>query len=174
MNFQENLERLIKAWESFHSNLPNGEYKGLGEMRAAVYCIKKIPPQHTQNEGQRRVSLVEGAVSPGSDICLCGHLPEEHALGYSCWKCECRKYRIGRSNPVDGVHTTATTQGASTTAWACEVHNGSVGANYPQDCDWPTCGCDPYATKVIEALQEGGWHTAQGSATGENAPDGKL
>lgn len=22
----------------------------------------------------------------------------------------------------------------------------------PQDCDWPTCGCDHYANKVIEAL----------------------
>jgi hypothetical protein len=27
----------------------------------------------------------------------------------------------------------------------------------PQDCDWPFCGCDPHATKVIEALQEMGW-----------------
>lgn len=26
----------------------------------------------------------------------------------------------------------------------------------PQDCDWPVCGCDPHATKVIEALQESG------------------
>lgn len=24
----------------------------------------------------------------------------------------------------------------------------------PQDCDWPTCGCDPAADKVIEALIE--------------------
>jgi hypothetical protein len=24
----------------------------------------------------------------------------------------------------------------------------------PQDCDWPFCGCDPHATKVIEALDE--------------------
>lgn len=26
----------------------------------------------------------------------------------------------------------------------------------PQVCDWPMCGCDPYADKVIEALQESG------------------
>lgn len=31
---------------------------------------------------------------------------------------------------------------------------GSVGANLPQDCNWPICGCDPYAGKVIAALQE--------------------
>lgn len=29
-------------------------------------------------------------------------------------------------------------------------------ADPPQDCDWPVCGCDPYADKVIEALQESG------------------
>jgi flagellar biosynthesis/type III secretory pathway protein FliH len=27
-------------------------------------------------------------------------------------------------------------------------------ADPPQDCDWPTCGCDDYASKVIAALQE--------------------
>lgn len=26
----------------------------------------------------------------------------------------------------------------------------------PQDCDWPFCGCDPYASKVIEVLEESG------------------
>lgn len=26
----------------------------------------------------------------------------------------------------------------------------------PADCDWPVCGCDPYASKVIAALQESG------------------
>ena len=27
----------------------------------------------------------------------------------------------------------------------------------PMDCDWPVCGCDPAATKVIESLLESGW-----------------
>jgi ribosomal protein L37AE/L43A len=26
----------------------------------------------------------------------------------------------------------------------------------PADCDWPVCGCDPYADKVIAALEESG------------------
>jgi hypothetical protein len=26
----------------------------------------------------------------------------------------------------------------------------------PQECDWPVCGCDDYATRVIESLQESG------------------
>lgn len=33
---------------------------------------------------------------------------------------------------------------------------GTAGGNNPADCDWPVCGCDAYATKVLEALQESG------------------
>ena len=28
----------------------------------------------------------------------------------------------------------------------------------PADCNWPFCGCDEHANKVIEALQESGWN----------------
>ncbi|MCA6114292.1 hypothetical protein J6524_05025 [Bradyrhizobium sp. WSM 1738] len=27
----------------------------------------------------------------------------------------------------------------------------------PGECNWPDCGCDPYATKVVESLLEQGW-----------------
>lgn len=32
----------------------------------------------------------------------------------------------------------------------------------PGDCDWPGCGCDPHATKVIESLLEQGWSGPRG------------
>lgn len=34
---------------------------------------------------------------------------------------------------------------------------GTISTDPPQDCDWPFCGCDHHATKVLEALQECGW-----------------
>ncbi len=37
--------------------------------------------------------------------------------------------------------------------WECKAKKT---ADPPQDCDWPTCGCDRYADRVIEALQESG------------------
>lgn len=40
-------------------------------------------------------------------------------------------------------------------AWECAARK-NIGANDPQDCDWPVCGCDPHADKVIEALDESG------------------
>jgi hypothetical protein len=40
--------------------------------------------------------------------------------------------------------------------WKCKARSANTGANDPQDCDWPTCGCDPHADRVIEALQESG------------------
>src|SRR5947209_12820951 len=39
-------------------------------------------------------------------------------------------------------------------AWQCKARSANTGANDPQDCDWPVCGCDPHADKVIEALEE--------------------
>jgi hypothetical protein len=37
--------------------------------------------------------------------------------------------------------------------WKCKAQRT---ADPPQDCDWPVCGCDPYADKVIATLQEAG------------------
>src|SRR6266481_8609479 len=41
------------------------------------------------------------------------------------------------------------------TAWKCMGRKQSL----PElgECNWPDCGCDPYATKIIESLLEQGW-----------------
>jgi hypothetical protein len=49
-------------------------------------------------------------------------------------------------------------------AFKCKARSANMGANDPQECDWPVCGCDPHADKVIEALQESGHLVASGSA----------
>lgn len=38
--------------------------------------------------------------------------------------------------------------------WKCRANRT---ADPPQDCDWPSCGCDPYADRVIGAIQESGF-----------------
>lgn len=38
--------------------------------------------------------------------------------------------------------------------WFCKARAGNMGHHESQDCDWPVCGCDPHADKVIESLQE--------------------
>lgn len=38
----------------------------------------------------------------------------------------------------------------------CAARAANHGAGDPPECDWPVCGCDAYADKVIEALQERG------------------
>ena len=46
---------------------------------------------------------------------------------------------------------------AAIKTWTCAARRqGTAGGNDPADCGWPTCGCDPYATKVIDALEESG------------------
>lgn len=44
-----------------------------------------------------------------------------------------------------------------TTAWECAARlQGTAGGNYPADCNWPMCQCDPYANEVVKALYEAG------------------
>lgn len=38
--------------------------------------------------------------------------------------------------------------------WECKARK--YAGPDPQDCDWPVCGCDSHADKVIEALEESG------------------
>lgn len=45
---------------------------------------------------------------------------------------------------------------ASEPEWKCAARGSNMGAGDPQECDWPGCGCDPYADKVIAALGEAG------------------
>lgn len=46
--------------------------------------------------------------------------------------------------------------GARDRYFVCGARNSSMGAATPADCDWPVCGCDPYAGSVIGALDEAG------------------
>ncbi len=42
--------------------------------------------------------------------------------------------------------------------WECAAHKQDTdGGNEPADCDWPLCGCDPAANKVLDALNEHGF-----------------
>lgn len=53
--------------------------------------------------------------------------------------------------------------------WSCKAQ---ASTDPPQDCDWPFCGCDPQAEKVIDAIEESGRYVpAKASAPPE---DGRL
>lgn len=54
-----------------------------------------------------------------------------------------------------GVSRTETDQ-PDERRYSCQAIEGRTDANDPQDCGWPTCGCDSKANRVIEALEESG------------------
>lgn len=41
-------------------------------------------------------------------------------------------------------------------SWKCGARQRNIGPEV-QDCDWPVCGCDPYASKVLDAIAESGF-----------------
>lgn len=40
--------------------------------------------------------------------------------------------------------------------WKCAVRSVNLGANTPQDCDYPFCGCSPEATHALGVAGESG------------------
>lgn len=40
-------------------------------------------------------------------------------------------------------------------AWECAARKQSLPE--PADCNWPFCGCDPHAARVLEAVSESGF-----------------
>jgi hypothetical protein len=68
----------------------------------------------------------------------------------------------GKHGDFADVSLTALTPASS--AVCAARSQGSAGGNDPADCDWPFCGCDPHADKVLAALQECGWSTPASSA----------
>lgn len=65
---------------------------------------------------------------------------------------------LTRKDAIDAVKciTELRAQISDPVSFKCGARHANTGANDPAECDWPVCGCDPYATKVIEALQESG------------------
>lgn len=49
---------------------------------------------------------------------------------------------------------------------ACAAkRQGSAGGNDAADCNWPFCGCDPHADKVIAAIEESGFRIVPAEPT---------
>lgn len=49
--------------------------------------------------------------------------------------------------------------------WECKARKSHT-AFSPAECNWPFCGCDPYADKVMDALQESGIPLSNGTREG--------
>lgn len=62
--------------------------------------------------------------------------------------------------------------GSGTDRAGCKARNANMGANDPQDCDWPFCDCDPAANRVIAGLQEAGLQIVRLDAHAGGGGDG--
>lgn len=60
---------------------------------------------------------------------------------------------IGMPWDIGGMPQPTTPQPAA--GWTCLARKQSLPE--PAECNWPDCGCDPHAMKVIESLVEQGW-----------------
>lgn len=78
-----------------------------------------------------------------------GHDSSEKRDAVMCPMCRCR-------TPLETWEklSAQAPQLGETQRWQCAARRQALPE--PGECNWPACGCDPYADKVIEALQESG------------------
>lgn len=106
---------------------------------------------------------------------FCGALPRSTGR-FSYWSIHCANDECGVHVETTGatlddssqLWNTRSAPSVDAAGWTCKA----LRSTFPEqvDCDWPNCGCDPAASKVIEALQEQGMlreSTAAPSATGK-------
>lgn len=117
------------------------------------------PPQEVQQ------SIADMEFARDSHRQWAEHLEAHVASGMPCAECDGKPYKLDATHErewvakydrvldiLEAACTSASPARASARdEWKCRANRT---ADPPQDCDWPLCGCDPYAEKVVAALQE--------------------
>ncbi len=89
---------------------------------------------------------------------FCGQTSASKVVGgvmddYTWVECICGASGPESSSPETSAALWNKRAAPETSAFRCKANRT---ADPPQDCDWPHCGCDPKADKVLEALSEEG------------------
>jgi len=143
-----------------------------------LLMIAERSPDYDETAGQRidriRKRLdsmtTKDTHAPASEELLpcpfCGGEAKMHMSGMTgngvairCTKCEASTARTGNWSAAMFVEkwNTRAQMAATQQKWECAARKqGTGGGNDPVDCNWPVCGCDPHADKVINALEESG------------------
>lgn len=149
---------------------------GIEELNAVIGLLNlNAKPQVIKDYATRRLDdllvMRDRATAPRPELAPAHEIdPESRGMSApehsaDCW---CRPALAEREAPPDlapqPVGDLLDVTVGTGKVWMCAARNADVGANDPQDCDWPFCGCDEHADKVIAALQECGWGKVAGGA----------
>jgi hypothetical protein len=111
------------------------------------------------SEGKTRIPALEGT-------------PEEIANYKEAFRMMHSPDWIKNSIPMDAAaenYTREASELQEAQQWKCGARQRNIGPEI-QDCDWPVCGCDPYASKVLDAIEEGGFKIVRDEARDHQAP----
>jgi len=148
--YRTNNERLHAEREA--------EKQQVAALQARLTAIPSDWRETVQRERDRAQAIIH-AVGIGLPISwgmyLKNGVPDVEAITADARKTQAQLDEL--QGPAGGAHGGQTEPPQSTgsqPSFKCQARQGQ--ADPPQDCDWPMCGCDPYADKVIAALQESG------------------
>lgn len=90
-------------------------------------------------------------VSLADELRKLGEQLKDSYCGHQMGHCTCQ---TGRNQAAKELSALLAQHAVAEPPWKCKANRT---ADPPQDCDWPGCGCDPYANKVLEAIEESGF-----------------
>lgn len=93
-----------------------------------------------------------------------GHRDPHGSLYNQCEQAPCA-WCSESKDAIEALLQPATTHECKARKSACDP---------PQDCDWPFCGCDPVADRVIEAIEDSGRYVPKSHLTGTQGKDGDV
>jgi len=82
-----------------------------------------------------------------------------------------KRLGVALGHIADGTRGRALPAREQPTLFECKARAGKT--DPPQDCDWPFCGCDPKAERVLEAIRESGLKLVREQPTQERR-EGKV
>lgn len=144
------VEACAEDWLNWDQRMPAKHYAALYK---AMLSAAPTPPPAQQQGGGDAADL---AILVKRLIRALKKYDQTHPLIDTAIDYLCRRDMQG--SPLREAQPSPSVEvGDAPTRFECAARKqGTAGGNDPAECDWPMCGCDPYADKVIAALQESG------------------
>jgi hypothetical protein len=164
--------RCSEAWKTARKYVSShadagGAAAAIIAMDAALAPTAKAPAVSEADWSLDAAKVAAGAASivdvmMGGDLSWRARLNDNDFLESSDWQMA-MEYSFAALRAASGdIIIQSAAQGGGTDApaadreaWTCMGRRQSLPE--PADCNWPDCGCDPHATKIIESLIEQGW-----------------
>ena len=146
----EPIKKLVEKWQDEVDNAPQpfaGPHRPIG----ALNRFQRKQLKNCTDELRELTRFkATGSVTPSGSTALA----EREALEQLIIDMRAIGKMLGEHQLASVCEDYARRAEAAPVQWKCKASAANTGANDPQDCDWPACGCDPSEPALAKLLAE--------------------